>query len=256
VTAPVTGTSPEPTWAKYFDHFKHLMGTPTTTGAPPIATLVVQRRMHPDIASMISAAFYADTPLKSHESAAREHGYRSPECVRKTALLWIDTSSMASAAYDRWLDEDLTNLQEAKLTSFFLRGLGAPKQHDPKIPALFLLSPYKAQVRLLGERVRSVEATAIHTVDSVQGRQAEAVIVSLVRNNANDDIRTAIGFLQEPERANVMFSRARRLLVIIGSLPHFERMKNTYWSAVVKHVRSEPRFVVDAVNDLHFEPRG
>ena len=70
----------------------------------------------------------------------------------------------------------------------------------------------------LERHVRKVERNVVRTVDSVQGREAEVVLVSLVRNNSHSGVQEAIGFLEEPERVNVMFSRARRLLVIVGAL--------------------------------------
>jgi hypothetical protein len=52
-----------------------------------------------------------------------------------------------------------------------------------------------------------------------------------------------------------MFSRARRLLVILGSLTHFERFRDTHWAGVARYVRSEARFIVDPrESPLVFEP--
>ena len=51
------------------------------------------------------------------------------------------------------------------------------------------------------------------TVDNFQGEEADVVIVSLVRSNASGDI----GFLKAPQRINVLLSRARSALVLIGN---------------------------------------
>ena len=61
----------------------------------------------------------------------------------------------------------------------------------------------------------------VRTVDEYQGREAELVVLSLVRNNSLG--ARAWGFMLEPERLNVMFSRARFRLVVIGSSAHIER---------------------------------
>src|SRR5258708_27965132 len=58
----------------------------------------------------------------------------------------------------------------------------------------------------------SVAPDAIESVDAFEGRESDAVILSLVR--AND--RAAIGFLNDPNRVNVAISRAKKLLVIVG----------------------------------------
>ena len=59
------------------------------------------------------------------------------------------------------------------------------------------------------------------TVDSFQGNQADVVVVSLVRNNRQPRGR-GLGFLREGRRMNVLFSRAERLLVLVGSWEFFQ----------------------------------
>jgi len=54
-------------------------------------------------------------------------------------------------------------------------------------------------------------------VDSAQGSEADLVIVSLVRNNHRTGT-SALGFLRDPRRMNVLLSRAKKQLVLVGSL--------------------------------------
>jgi superfamily I DNA and/or RNA helicase len=84
---------------------------------------------------------------------------------------------------------------------------------DAGIPAadIAVISPYAAQVRLLRERVKQVEVE-IDSVDGFQGREKEAVIVTLVRSNRDNEI----GFLADVRRMNVALTRARRKLIVIG----------------------------------------
>lgn len=49
--------------------------------------------------------------------------------------------------------------------------------------------------------------------DNYQGEEADVIIVTLVRSN----IENKIGFLGEPERVNVMLSRARHGMILIGN---------------------------------------
>jgi superfamily I DNA and/or RNA helicase len=53
----------------------------------------------------------------------------------------------------------------------------------------------------------------VATIDNYQGEEADVVVASLVR--CNDQGR--IGFLKEPERINVLLSRAKHGMIIIGS---------------------------------------
>lgn len=75
-----------------------------------------------------------------------------------------------------------------------------------------VIAPYAAQVRLLRERL-AVPELEIDSVDGFQGREKEAVIISLVRSNPEGEI----GFLADVRRMNVAMTRARRKLLIIGN---------------------------------------
>jgi superfamily I DNA and/or RNA helicase len=74
-----------------------------------------------------------------------------------------------------------------------------------------VITPYAAQVRLLREKL-SVEGLEIDTVDGFQGREKEAIVISMVRSNDIGEI----GFLSDLRRMNVAMTRARRKLIVIG----------------------------------------
>src|ERR671935_741368 len=72
---------------------------------------------------------------------------------------------------------------------------------------------YNSQVNKLVHTLKGiVPPDDIESVDAFEGRESDAVILSLVRSND----RAAIGFLNDPNRVNVAISRARKLLVIVG----------------------------------------
>ena len=57
--------------------------------------------------------------------------------------------------------------------------------------------------------------------DNYQGEESDIVIVSLTRSNANHDI----GFMFSPERLNVLLSRARNALIMIGNSHTFKNSR-------------------------------
>lgn len=82
----------------------------------------------------------------------------------------------------------------------------------------------------------------INTVDRFQGMERNIVIISTVRSNkqiVQDQNRkivrpnSSLGFAQELQRINVGFSRAKRLLIVIGNERHFSR-KQEYETAISK----------------------
>jgi superfamily I DNA and/or RNA helicase len=52
----------------------------------------------------------------------------------------------------------------------------------------------------------------VDTVDAFQGREKDAVLVSLTRSNAEGEV----GFLSDLRRMNVAITRARRHLFVVG----------------------------------------
>ncbi len=81
-------------------------------------------------------------------------------------------------------------------------------------PDLAVIAPYDGQVQRLRQVLSDhLEAgLEVDTVDGFQGREKDAVVVSLVRGNDAGDV----GFLADVRRMNVALTRARRKLVVVG----------------------------------------
>jgi hypothetical protein len=195
--------------------------------------------MHPDIAGLVS--IYYPHGLKSAPETRRPHGLPLPDPLQGPALLWLDTSALGIAAHER----SQSNLCEAQLLRYAIHHHAKPyPQHALNVPPLAVLTPYKNQISAL-EQALSLPQGSVHTGDSFQGREAEVVLLSLVRHNSAERERDALGFL-DAQRVNVLLSRARRLLVIAGSLKHFARFPETHWQGVAAYFRDNPHFVVVA----------
>jgi superfamily I DNA and/or RNA helicase len=128
--------------------------------------------------------------------------------LTEAAVRFIDT---AGAGYDEQVEPggaSKLNPQEADLVARKVRALleaGVPA------PTIAVIAPYAAQVRLLREKL-GVPGLEIDSVDGFQGREKEAVVLSLVRSNVERDV----GFLADERRMNVALTRARRHLLVIG----------------------------------------
>jgi superfamily I DNA and/or RNA helicase len=181
-------------------------------GADVTRRLDVQYRMNAAIMAFPSTAFYEGT-LKAHPSVVT---HRLADIVAATAdtltalpLEFIDT---AGADYDEEPEpggESRRNPREADLVCRKVRALV-----DAGVPSdsIAVIAPYAAQVRALRERLGTI-GLEIDSVDGFQGREKEAVIISLVRSNPEGEI----GFLSDVRRMNVAMTRARRKLLIIGN---------------------------------------
>lgn len=224
-------------------------------GGPGAAAgmLQLQYRMHPKIAELISESFY-DSKLSTSPDVIEkvQHPFTSPLGIAGRAIVWLDLP-WAKRDHDYREIGPLdgrpryTNPREAELIASFVASLrGASPDADLE---LVVLSPYYQQVNLLNGRfgkmalppgvilkknLRVLKATTegvvpgrlAYTVDSFQGNEADIVVVSLVRNNERAPA-TGLGFLVDAARANVLLSRAERLLVLVGSWEFFQHQLST-----------------------------
>jgi superfamily I DNA and/or RNA helicase len=173
--------------------------------------LTVQYRMHEQIGAFSSAEFYegtlapdlsvADHVLADLPGVTRDDFTASP-------LEFVDT---AGAGYDEELEPDGESRLNPQEASMVQRRVSQLMEHGVAAHDIAVISPYAAQVRHLRDRL-DIEELEIDTVDGFQGREKEAVIISLVRSNDRGDI----GFLADIRRMNVALTRARRKLIVLG----------------------------------------
>ncbi|MEH0823144.1 MULTISPECIES: AAA domain-containing protein [unclassified Micromonospora] len=200
----------------------------------PLRTLDSQFRMRPAIGELVSRVFYpvSDGPewtggslppgRVSSPAEGVPHGFETPGSIRGRDLVWLDTAKV-SACQDlpAWSNEG-----EARIVADFVRRLRPTPPHG----GLTVLTPYREQKEVLARLGLPVEQ--LSTVPAFQGREADVVVLSLVRDRRRGDSPISnIGYLIQPELVNVMMSRARKLLVIVGNFDHFAGVGD-FWARV------------------------
>jgi len=173
--------------------------------------LNVQYRMHSDIMSFSSDVFYENS-LLADESVRTALLVDLPAVtVSPLTDCPVDFIDTAGASYDEEQEpngDSRFNPLEAELV---VKKVNALIEAGISPNMIAVISPYSAQVRLLREMLGDSEIE-IDSVDGFQGREKEAVIVSLVRSNREGEV----GFLADTRRMNVALTRARRKLIVIG----------------------------------------
>ncbi len=166
-------------------------------------TLAEQHRMNARIMAFPSEALYGGA-LRAHPAAAGRAIDDAPlELVDTAGRGFEEETPPGSDSKHNPGEADLVASEVARLLAL---GLGPE--------AIAVISPYDGQV----QRLRQVLALEVErglevdTVDGFQGREKEAVIVSLVRSNDAGEV----GFLADVRRMNVALTRARAKLVVIG----------------------------------------
>jgi len=182
-----------------------------THGTAITRQLDVQYRMHEAIMQFSSAQFYnhtliADESVRHHLLSGLPHVESTP--LTSEPLTFIDT---AGAGYDEEEETDGSSRRNPAEGRLVLKKVRELREAGVAAREIAVIAPYAAQVRWLRDEVQD-PAVEIDTVDGFQGREKEAVIVSLVRSNATGEI----GFLADTRRMNVALTRARRKLIVIG----------------------------------------
>ncbi|KAJ4835089.1 hypothetical protein Tsubulata_049077 [Turnera subulata] len=190
-----------------FERLSDLYGDAVTS------MLTVQYRMHELIMNWSSKELY-HSKIKAHPSVA-SHMLFDLDGAKRTSsteptLLLIDTAGCDME--EKKDEEDSTmNEGEAEVAVAHVKRL---IQSGVQSSDIGIITPYAAQVVLL-KILRSKDAklkdVEISTVDGFQGREKEAIIISMVRSNSKNEV----GFLSDNRRMNVAVTRARRQCCLV-----------------------------------------
>ena len=190
-----------------------------------------QYRMHRDIAALINQ-FYIDTDagrLESPASDFKKHGCEGLGLDKHDHVLWYDMPNKAEYFEER-NGSSFTNFSEVRTIKKVLRMLEHNMEQNGTHKSVGVITFYDAQVRLLErELIQSgfysdlgSMTLRIGSVDRFQGMEEDIIIVSFVRNNESRNI----GFARDCRRINVALSRAKDLLIIVGSSGNFTGSQN------------------------------
>jgi superfamily I DNA and/or RNA helicase len=193
--------------------------------------LTIQYRMHQKIMEFPSEHFYQGTLVA--DASVAEHTLADLPGIQTESLdaqpvLFVDTSGAD------WTEE-LDPNGESKLNP--REAIWILKQVDALLAAgllpdqIAVIAPYSAQVRFLRDRCTS-NGVEIDTVDGFQGREKEAVLISLVRSNSQGEV----GFLGDTRRMNVAMTRAKRKLIVIGDGSTLGR--NAFFKKWIEHTEN------------------
>merc|ERR1711871_1561339 len=176
-----------------------------------------QYRMHPLIAEFPSDSFYRGRLKTGVSLRERMPPLGFPWPNSGTPVAFID-----STGPERIEGHSYTNQMEIKKATWVLEQLLS--RGDPLLPGgpsdIGVITPYSSQSRLLKRSLRQqkhrqlgLNHIEVSTVDGFQGREKEVIIFTAVRSNEMGKV----GFLDKWRRMNVMMTRPRRGLIIIGN---------------------------------------
>ncbi|TVU10866.1 hypothetical protein EJB05_44419 [Eragrostis curvula] len=206
-----------------------------------VTKLTMQYRMHKSIASWASNQMY-DGLLESSPSIASrllvDHPSIKATWMTKCAFLLLDTRmpyGSLNIDCEESLDPEGTgsfyNNGEADIVAHHVLDL---VKSGVSPTSIAVQSPYVAQVQLLRDRLGEYPlayGVEVSTIDSFQGREADAVVISMVRSNSLG----AVGFLGDSRRMNVAITRARSHVAVVCDSSTI--CKNAFLARLLLHIR-------------------
>ncbi|KAK4182162.1 P-loop containing nucleoside triphosphate hydrolase protein [Podospora australis] len=179
-------------------------------GPLPVAQLNVQRRMRPEISNLIRSVYPG---LKDHPSV---HNYPDVVGMRHN-LFWLDHDQPEESGSDGAPVRSHSNHWEVSMSVALVRHLVRQGEYSPEDIAL--LTPYTGQLQNLKAALskdfevflsdRDLETLALEGIDMRTSTTANRV-------EANNNI-SKVGFLRTENRINVLLSRAKHGMYLIGN---------------------------------------
>jgi len=187
--------------------------------------LDTQYRSHPFIFDFPSRFFY-DGKLKT--------GIDPKNRPLPKGFSWPNSKPVAfvpCAGKEKIFSGAKSNREEADLVFKIVKIFIGSKVRSEEIG---VITPYKAQRKVIEDLLKSQNILVeVNTVDGFQGREKEVIIISCVRCNTAGNV----GFLSDERRFNVMCTRAKCGLIVIGNRPTLEC--DTLWKQWFKWVDQE-----------------
>lgn len=179
--------------------------------------LNVQYRMHPSISLFPNTEFYGSQVLDA--SNVQETGYRR-RFLQGDMFEPYSFINIAHGKEEFVEKQSFKNTVEAAAAADIVGRLFKDINGTGKKISIGIISPYLAQVHAIQEKIGkfisdsdSAFSVSVGTVDGFQGGEEDLIIISTVRSNENG----SVGFVSNPQRANVALTRARFCLWILGN---------------------------------------
>ncbi|MDR3000212.1 MAG: AAA family ATPase [Fibromonadaceae bacterium] len=198
-----------------------------------VKMLNIQYRMPKQIGSLISKFFYngkLNNPDEEVIPNFDEDKKHNLNLKKDTSIVFLSTSKRENCNDDgnKYFRQNKCNMETIKETLEKLNELYKDNSQKENPFTIGVIAGYRGQVELLRKSINTEQycnfiktddngiktnLIEINTVDKFQGAERDIIIYDIVRSDKGS---SNIGFLDDYRRINVAFSRAKRLLIIVG----------------------------------------
>lgn len=184
--------------------------------SPDHNLLQIQYRMHPHIAKLVSSIFYEDK-LRTASSVAQTR-------MRDDPLQFIDVDGEEEKQ-----GFSFKNLAEVSTVCHIVQKEVARPGQVINVIAFHKPQMFAIRNELEARGLKREGQVEVMTVDSMQGREADVIVLSCVRTGST------IGFLADAQRLNVALSRSKEILYIVGAYDNLARYGSAQWKLALAH---------------------
>ncbi|KAK5867303.1 hypothetical protein PBY51_011808 [Eleginops maclovinus] len=216
-------------------------------GNSVVRMLTVQYRMNSAIMDWASKEMYQGR-LTAHSSVENHllKDLAGVACVEETStpLLLIDTAGCGLSEMEVTDEQSKGNQGEVDIVELHIKAL---TDAGVKAKDIAVIAPYNLQVDLLRQKLSArYPELEIKSVDGFQGREKEAVVLSLVRSNRKGEV----GFLSEDRRINVAITRARRHVAVVCDTQTVQN--HAFLKSLINHMTKcgEVRTAFEYIQDI------
>ena len=215
---------------------------------PDLFTLTVQRRMHPEISSLLRNNFQFCADIK--DAPETQKHYKARGMLSNISFVLHDEEE-SSQENSRSKTNDWEADYCAHLVLFYLfRGF------EPK--DITVITLYKGQMMLVREKLsfaynrfkqkglfndfdpflnQSLRDVTIQCIDNFQGEENKVTIISITATKK-------IGFVKTINRILVTLSRARNVLCVVGNEKILRSPNSSIWPNIIKYLEKTSKYIV------------
>lgn len=221
----------------------------------PYVTLSTQHRMKPEISSYIRDLCYPNL-IDDEETKTRKELIGLNHVVQFVKHDFSEDNKLGNQTKSK----SKSNIREAELIATIVKYIVLQGYQEKDIT---IITPYLKQVNVIRREVGKFYKTfisdldlkdnkqdildniddvgimskrdqsssiRISSIDNYQGEESNIIIISLVRSNKEHNI----GFVKHKERINVLLSRARDCLILVGNYDtYYNYSKNRIWKYIL-----------------------
>ncbi|ODM95453.1 putative helicase Mov10l1 [Orchesella cincta] len=204
-----------------------------------VTKLIKNYRAHPTLLKLPSRLFYDDDLLPQATfdealSLCQDPNLKDVLVTQGVPLIFHGVQGKCTRERD---SPSWCNMAEAvQIVHYVFKLVG----HGLAVEDIGIITPYRKQVEkirmALEMNLPGKEIPKVASVEEFQGGERKVIIISTVRSVNEDKVEKSLerlGFLYQPKRFNVVITRAKALMIVVGN-PHV-LARNNFWLQLLRY---------------------